>query len=285
MLYLLLVLTGWAAYTQFSSPAATALSAKSDETLYIAVLSNPSMFISYNPATQKAAIRNIRVKGTGKNYHERARQLLDAAGVKPQKVHYYAPLQTDKDEVWEKFKNALNNWQYNPLKLPVLFYTYARAWHEGRTNINPGEMILYAMDLSRLQVSDFSVKIAEEIKKKGKNTPEPVTENRAPLAVDDRPLIVEILNASGRKGIALELTQYLRRQNEKGLLRVDVLQYDNYPGGLLDITRIIDFSGRMVQVKQLSTAVGNNSEILSERKGNAICDVRIIVGKDFQMPL
>ena len=106
----------------------------------------------------------------------------------------------------------------------------------------------------------------------------------APLAVKDRPIVVEIFNASGKRGLALALTQYLREQNEKGLLRVDVLQYDNYPS-YQEQSFIVDYSGRLVQVKQLSLAIGINSEIKSENAANAICDTRIVLGKDFEMPL
>ena len=113
---------------------------------------------------------------------------------------------------------------------------------------------------------------------------EPV-EDRAPLAVEDRPLLVEILNGAGKKGAALELTQFLRDQNQKGLLQVDVLQYDNYPGPTQPKTRVVDYTGRLAQIKQMTTAIGINVEIESEKQNSAICDVRLIIGEDFKQPL
>jgi hypothetical protein len=95
---------------------------------------------------------------------------------------------------------------------------------------------------------------------------------------------VEILNASGQKGLASELTQYLREQNEKGLLRVDVWQYDNYPTPQ-PTSWIEDYSGRQIQVKQLGTTIGITGEIRVGTTPNVLCDTRIILGKDFKMPL
>ena len=84
---------------------------------------------------------------------------------------------------------------------------------------------------------------------------------------------------------AQELTQFLREQSQKGLLNVDVLQYDNYPGEKQKQTRIIDFTGRRTYLKQVSTAIGVNNEIVSEKQDTAICDARIIIGEDFRQPM
>jgi len=95
---------------------------------------------------------------------------------------------------------------------------------------------------------------------------------------------VEIFNASGKKGLALELTQYLREKNQKGLLRVDVFQYENYPS-IENTSWLEDYSGRLSDVKQLSRALGINEEIRTGTSVNVMCDTRIIIGKDFTMPL
>ena len=96
--------------------------------------------------------------------------------------------------------------------------------------------------------------------------------------------VAEVLNASGRKGLALELTQYLREQNTRGLLRVDVLQYDNYPT-IQETSWLEDYAGRPLQLKQLGSALGIHGEIRAGNTPNVICDTRIILGKDFKMPL
>lgn len=295
LLLLLLALTGWAAYAQFHSDAARALAAKEDKTLYLAVLTQPAMTAAYNPAERKAALTTVKRRKTPKDPLENAKDLFEKAGIKTDQIRYYAPKTLKRDEYWERFKLTLSSWRYNPLVAARALWDYAAAAHDKRTNLNPAEFLLFAMDASRLEITDFTVRAAgEEPKKKrapaarvsapADSIPEPV-EDRAPLAVEDRPLIVEILNASGKKGAALELTQYLRDKSQKGLLRVDVLQYDNFPGGLQKETRIVDYTGRLMQLKQLSTAIGVNNEISSEKQGNAICDARIIIGEDFRQPI
>lgn len=291
LLVLLLALTGWAAYVQFHSQAARVLAQRQDETIYTAILTQPAMAASYNPATRKVRLTTVNRRKLPKDPLENAQNLFDTAGIEVQQVRYFIPKTLKKDEYWRRFKYTLENWRYNPLLAFEAFWQYVAALHDKRTNLRPAEFLLYAMDLSRLEITDFTVRTAGEktAKKKQSAVPEdhiaePV-EDRAPLAVEDRPLIVEILNGAGRKGAALELTQYLRDQSQKGLLQVDVLQYDNYPGPHQPKTRIVDYTGRLAQIKQLTTAIGVNSEIESEKQGTAICDVRIIIGEDFKQPL
>lgn len=294
LLLLLLALTGWAAYAQYNSVAARALTAKQDDALYVAVLTQPGVTIAYNPAKRKAVLTTFKRRKLPKDPLENARDLFEKSGIKTEQVRFYVPKTLKRDEYWERFKLVLSSWRYNPLFAARAVWDYAEAYHDKRTNLNPAEFLLYAMDLSRLEITDFTVRNAAEKPAKKRAAapdtapkdyiPAPV-EDRAPLAVEDRPLIVEILNASGKKGAALELTQYLRDKSQKGLLRVDVLQYDNYPGGRQKDTRIIDYTGRLMQLKQLSTAIGVNNEIVSEKQGNAICDARVIIGEDFKQPI
>ncbi len=271
---------GLAAWWQCSSPFARVLAAKADQNVYLAVLTSPVTLVQYNPSTQKALVREIPCR---KCARPRAEDLgLPATAP----VKFYAPRKTEREGWWDAFKQKLEAWRYRPLPPALWPYHYARALAAGKTNLNPADAVLLAMELSQLEINDFTVKITAASKRKKKPEPQaaPMVEDKAPLAVEDRPIVVEILNASGKRGLALALTQYLRDQNEKGQLRVDVLQYDNYPGGLLEETRVVDFSGRLMQVKQLSTAIGCRKEIRSEPRGNAICDTRIILGKDFELP-
>lgn len=90
-----------------------------------------------------------------------------------------------------------------------------------------------------------------------------------PLVADMAPDTKEPPDSGGNfkcvrpTGIGLKINAILRDQNAKGLLRVDVLQYDNYPT-LQDTSSIVDYSGRLVQVKQLSRAIGINGEIKTD---------------------
>lgn len=268
-----------AAAAQFSSQTAQTLARKENRSVRVAVLTSPAMLFSYNPSTQKAI---VSVGSDKCNPKTREKCLPDHS------ARFFIPKQSNREEFWEEFKHALAAWRYNPLLAARAAWTYLAAWHDRRTNLTPAEFLLLSLELSQIEAADFAVKLPPA--KRGRKTKTPAAqpaaqvEDMAPLAVKDRPIVVEILNASGKRGLALALTQYLREQNEKGLLRVDVLQYDNYPS-LQEESAIVDYSGRLVQVKQLSRAIGVNSEIKSETNANAICDTRIILGKDFQMLL
>ena len=281
LLAALLVITGLAAWSQFSSPFAKLMASRKNEDLYLAVMTSPATLIRYNPHQEKAWVREIPCK----NCKTPTAQTFGLPENAP--FVYYTPLRTKPETVWDNFKNTLETWRYAPLPLAALPLDYLRARFSKRTNLNLADAVLLGMELSKLEMNDFTLQIdTPRARKKAaaKNEALPQVEDRAPLAVEDRPIVVEVLNASGKRGLARALTQFLRDQNEKGLLRVDVLQYDNYPGGYLEQTRIVDYSGRLMQVKQLSTAIGCRQEIRSEPRGNAICDTRIILGKDFEMP-
>ena len=277
LLWLLAGVLVWAGAAQFSSPLAQALTRHDADEIHLSVLTDPAMKFSYNPATQKAVVTVSSEKRSSKKH----------GSYTPEKGERFFIPQTEKrEEFWNHFKHNLSSWRYNPLLAARTGWEYLTAWHDRRTNISPAEFLLLSLELSKLDAADFAVRLPASSKAKRARTPAamPEIEDMAPLAVKDRPIVVEIFNASGKRGLALALTQYLREQNEKGLLRVDVLQYDNYPS-YQDRSFIVDYSGRLVQVKQLSLAIGINSEIKSENAANAICDTRIVLGKDFEMPL
>lgn len=287
LLGVLLAVTAWAVYAQWVSPSVRALAAHARTPVRLVALTKPALFISYIPADKKASVRQISEKKPPQDPVKRMEQILKTDGLSPHEVKYFIPKEKDQNAFWQHFKHALSSWRYNPLLAVRFVYGYLNARHEKRTNLSLAEFILYALELTRLEITDFSFQAPpkKQSARLHADAPPPAVPDRAPLAVENRPIVVEVLNGSGKKGAALELTQYLRDQNEKGLLRVDVLQYDNYPGGSVEKTQITDYSGRLMQVKQLSTAIGCQQEILSEPRGNAICDTRIVIGKDFQMPL
>lgn len=289
MLLTLLGVTAWAAWAQFSSPLARNLAGDKKAPVELAVLTKPAMFIAYNPQTRKASVRVFNDKLNQKDPYERAKKLLETEHLSADNLKFFEPAVQDRDDFWNAFKESLSSWRNKPFLAARAGWNYLSAWHNRRTNLSPAEFALLSLELTQLEPGDFAVTFPPR-KKRSARKPEPVPAivpeitDMAPLAVKDRPIIVEVLNASGRKGLALELTQYLRDQNEKGLLRVDVLQYDNYPAPQ-ESSWLEDYSGRMVQVKQLGQAVGIKGEVRTGSSPNVICDTRIILGKDFQMPL
>lgn len=289
LLLFLLCATGWAAWAQFSSPLAQNLAGDKKEPVQIAVLTKPAMFVSYNPKTRKASVRMLSEKFNQKDPLERTKKLLEAEHISDPKPKFFEPAQKEQDAFWNDFKQTLSSWRYNPFLAARTGWEYLSARHGRRTNLSPAEFALLSLELTQLEPSDFAVSFPSNKKRssrKAEPSPAKVPEMsaQAPLAMKNRPIVVEVLNASGRRGLALELTQYLREQNQKGQLRVDVLQYDNYPTQQ-ETSWIEDYSGRLVQVKQLSQTVGINGEIRTGSAPNVICDTRIILGKDFTMPL
>ncbi|MBO7191546.1 MAG: LytR C-terminal domain-containing protein [Elusimicrobiaceae bacterium] len=283
---------GYAAWVQWQSQLVGQLISRADTPVELTVLTQPAMFFSYVPATHQANVRVLSdKKSSEKSLRERAQKMLAAEKISPQiPLKYIEPATSDREAFWADFKNTLTRWRYNPLLGMRAVWAYLKALHQGRTNLSPAEFVLLTLELTQLETNDFTVRFPEKQKKKKKaSTPEASTSerilpDRAPLAVENRPIIVEVLNASGKKGLALELTQYLREQNTKGLLRVDVLQYDNYPTQQ-ETSWLEDYSGRQIQLKQLGSAIGITEEIRVGTTPNVICDTRIILGKDFRMPL
>lgn len=269
-------LFAWAIWAQLTSRTVQILTTRAKDTIHLSVLTSPAMDISYNPSTRKAAIS------------VRADKCAPHACKPLRHAKFFTPEISDREQAWNAFKEALNTWRYNPLIIGQAVWEYITAWHDKRTDLTPAEFTLIALELTQLEAADFALKLppsSKRAKKAKQQAPVvPLVEDMAPLAQKDRPIVVEILNASGQRGLALKLTQFLREQNAKGLLRVDVLQYDNYPT-LQETSSIVDYSGRLVQVKQLSRAIGINGEIKTDSSPNVICDTRIILGKDFEMPL
>lgn len=288
LLWFLLGMTAWAAVSQFSSPILPILAKRSDAAIHITLLTEPAMFVAYNPAGQSATVRVLKEKRNQKNLYERAQKILQAEGIPSTHLKFFAPNSPNRELFWENLKHQLASWRFNPLIVPPIIWSYVTAWHEKRTNLSPSEFLLLLLELTRLEASDFTVQLPA--KKEKRRTPKsfeqeivPITD-MAPLTLKNRPIIVEVLNASGKRGLALELTQYLRAQNEKGQLRVDVLQYDNYPTQQ-ETSWLENYTGKLMQVKQLSQTLGINGEIKVGTTPNVICDTRIIIGKDFKMPL
>lgn len=281
LLGLTFVLLGYAALSHYSSPIVRRLAARSDREIQLFIGTQPAMVVSYNPSTRKAhlTVQEQQPCNATKKRCPSANQ--------PNR--FFIPAQTNRELFWEHFKQNLISWRYNPLLAGQTGWNYLTAWHEKRTNLSPAEFILLALEMTQLEPSDFTIKLPPVSKKRGarKATPpaaEPEQPQKTSLSQQDRPLILEIFNASGKRGVALELTQYLRNQNEKGLLRVDVFNYENYPS-IEETSWLEDYSGRLMDVKQLSHSLGINSEIRTGTTPNVMCDTRIIVGKDFKMPL
>lgn len=280
LLTLSLLIVGTAVWEQQTSTWVQHLLNRKDALLQLVVFTEPAMQITYNPSTRKVAV----AVGSGKCSLQHKENCFNG-----QYERFLVPQETDQEAFWEHFKSILPAWRFNPLLVVQIAWQYLQARHDNRTDLSPAEFFLLTQNIGGLDITDFAIKYTAEKSKKKKSSKTPPaeeisTEKLVSSTAQDRPLVVEILNASGRRGLASELTQYLREQDNKGVLRVDVLEYGTYPTEV-ETSSVIDYSGRLMEATQISRAIGIASEIKSESSTTSICEARIILGKDFQMPL
>jgi len=282
LLCLSLLIVGTAIWEQQTSAWVQKLINRQDTPLQLVVFTHPAMQFTFNPQTRKA-VAAVSAHNCSVQHKEKC---FDG-----QYERFFIPKETDQETFWEEFKSILPAWRFNPLLVGKVAWHYLRARYDKRTDLSPAEFFLLTQRVSSLDITDFAIQYkAEKTKKKksAKAAPaaEQISAERLVSATqENQPLKVEVLNASGRKGLASDVTQYLRAQYNKGLLSVDVLEYGNYPTEV-ETSSVIDYSGRLMEATQISRAIGIASEIKSEQApASAICQARIILGKDFQMPL
>lgn len=197
----------------------------------------------------------------------------------PKGQKFFAPKEQNKDIFWLNWRAGWAEYRYKPFLAFKYLYAYARALYEGKTNIYPHEFLLLSLEI----IDGLGAEVITKIPASAK-TQKPAQKQvgYSPLTAKDRPLIVEVYNAAGKKGLALEATHYLRDMNERKLLSVDVLQYDNNPVEE-ETSKIIYYSDKESEILQLSSALRIH-DIYKEKTASAYYDAKIILGKDFTTP-
>jgi len=282
---LALALLGGGFWAHYHSTTVKHLAARTPAPIYIALFTKPAMLFTYHPDTHKAQVTLASKKCTLEH-----KELCFAEPF----TLFYIPKENEQHTYWVQFKGNLTQWRFTPWLAWQYVRAYINALVQKRTNIHPSEFMLLSKELIELTSTDFAVSYAtsKQTKSSKKQISQPTEDALSKPEISlpavkneaEKPLVVEVFNASGQKGLASAVTQFLRDQNAKGLLRIDVLQYDNYPTPQ-DTSFVVDYSGKLVQVTQASRALGITGEIRSEKSNTAICDTRIILGKDFKMPL
>jgi hypothetical protein len=92
-------------------------------------------------------------------------------------------------------------------------------------------------------------------------------------------VVVEVLNASGRAGLARAGTRVLRRAG------IDVVHFGNAPGGApaLDSTRILLRRGDEAAARRVRDALGVGT-IVPAADPDLLLDVSVLLGADFAPP-
>ena len=140
-------LFAWAIWAQLTSRTVQILTNREKDSVHLSVLTSPAMDIAYNPATRKAAI-SVRA------------ETCPPHNCKPlNRAKFFTPEITGREEAWNTFKEALNNWRYNPLIIGQAVWAYITAWHDKRTDLTPAEFALISLELTQLEAADFALKL------------------------------------------------------------------------------------------------------------------------------
>lgn len=272
-------------FAYFFTPQIIPLSTDQDTSINILIMTEEPLFISYNPKLNKAVVNflNIPKKDLKDNV------FLTKPPFDKKDYLFIQPKEQDPALFWEKFKTNLFSCASKPYIIFAYFYDYFDLKYHNKTDINFATFLMLSYKLTSMTSADFILKSYE--KPKGKKARQHTAQEQITLGKDiskekqeDKILVIEVLNASGKKGLALELTNYLRDLNNKGVLKVDVINFENY-SEQLEETQILDISGRMDSLKNLLLKIGlDTKEIKTSSDKSAISEAKIILGKDFIMP-
>ncbi len=96
-------------------------------------------------------------------------------------------------------------------------------------------------------------------------------------AVPEERVRVQVLNASGRPGLAREATRVLR---DRGF---DVKEFGNGQGFPPDSSVVLDRVGRMEVARQVADAVGIR-RVTARPDSNLYLDATVVLGRDWSVP-
>lgn len=256
-------------------------------------MTQPAMLISYNPATRKGSVTDLSEKETKLSLDEITKRFkLDRT------PYVFVPATQNRQKFWADFKSNLSTWPRKPYQILTYFYAYAKMRIIKKTFISTGDFIMLSQELPALRGVDFAVREKKRPKPKTKNKAKAKTKNEKvePQQSEDlilnskkqekeEPiLMVEIFNASDHNGLAYDVTNYLRTLHNKGIFKVDVINYTT-ASERRNTTKIIGLTKRLEALKELSKHLGLvNKEIYYMEDKNAISDARIYLGEDFKLP-
>lgn len=99
-------------------------------------------------------------------------------------------------------------------------------------------------------------------------------ESLAPIVPLEKRITVRVFNASGRRGLARQITRVLRSRG------YDVVDWGNYPIQQAP-TRVIDRVGRITKAQAVAEELGIET-YHSEPNKKALADVEVVIGQNFQ---
>lgn len=266
---LLLILISFVAH--FMSKASKPLNSTEHGTFIIVFLTEKPMMIemskSKNILYMPKKASKFKKSATNK---EKSKKVLTDMNIISERYVYVIPKEQDRQAVWQNIKSTMLYKRYNPMIFAKNFYQFAVLKFQKKTNLSWYDFVLISIRKADVQPSDFIIKqsITDEI-----------SETNA-----DKPMLVEVLNASGKKNMAVNLTKYLRKLNDENIIRVDVLRYSNYHKKEKN-TKIISHTDKVDDLKKISKELNlTGTEIFHKPAGSIPSDAKIIIGEDFTIP-
>ncbi|HUT85922.1 MAG TPA: LytR C-terminal domain-containing protein, partial [Elusimicrobiales bacterium] len=96
--------------------------------------------------------------------------------------------------------------------------------------------------------------------------------------------LIKVFNATDKKRLARQITDYLRFLNGKGILNIDVVGYGNWYGKK-EKSEITASSGRFLELSKLAEELGlTSTAIFFKRNKLSFADAVLIAGKDIKLP-
>jgi len=254
------------AAAQYFHPVSRALMAGQD--VRVAVLGErASVLLVYHPSSETVnafTLGHPKAKA-GVSGWQRAGDISALAGARegavPGEMFYVSVSSApDLEALW----GALNNWRAEPRR----FFSGA-AWtaglaRSGATNLRPFDLFTLFKELSGLSSSNF---IMTELSRQPQEADQP--EDDAVPATR-----VEVFNASGRKGLAAQVSKRLRG------LGFDVITEESR--GREKHTSILGFSKEAAAALKLRSALGlEELEIHVRPSRKSVAGAAVILGEDF----
>ena len=263
------------AAAHYRSPLAGRLSAGRDVEVVLLTGNRPMLFV-YHPLSR--TVDSIRLargipSGTrrGVSACQRAWESLrlfrrNESGAQDAPVYVEI-----RDPDIDSFEDVLNGWRSRPARLVLLFRYLYDLYRREATSLSPYELLLAALELVRLDSSDFVKEVYDAGSGSGGARKKRFTQAPAPAVVR-----LQVLNASGRRKLAARVTKFLR---QKGF---DVISLGNH-SSFERHTKIVNCSDNIGAAREAREALGlDGLEIYSKFNRLAVADVRVILGEDFK---
>lgn len=251
----------WTALLHSRSPFASAVSSGRPFAFALADAESPGVAV-YRPASRTLEVFHLPRRAAGRRRSDASAAAVsvaafyEEAGGDPPLSGFYADISPAR---LEALLRSLASWRTSPRGLSVLASEAGVPSNFGKYCAAALAFEALSLDASRLVISQAGSQL--------KDLPSPAETSDAVTA--------QVLNASGRRGAADEVTRHLRSRG------VDVIDFGNYVS-IQPRTKIVNCSGGIEGARRVRELMGlGGLEIYSKPEKNPVAGVRVIIGLDF----